>query len=264
MKNVLKALTPPILWTLGRHIKIRSDKSNLIKEEQGAYETKHGQFHYENIEAFQCLYHDYFVKEKYKFDTRSPKPFIIDGGDNIGVGCRYWKFLYPESEVIAFEPDENNFSLLQKNMTSYSEFKAEKKALWSSHGTLKFHAVGGESGHVADANSTAAEHGIIEVSAYRLRDLLDRKVDLLKLDIEGGEMEVLRDCKDLLGNVERIFVEHHSFLAQPQQLGEFFGILENAGFRLNIHVDFQARQPFLKRLVYNNKDCWLNVFGFRE
>ena len=43
------------------------------------------------------------------------------------------------------------------------------------------------------------------------------------------------------------------FLGQPQYLGEFFGILESAGFRLNIHVDFQAQQPFVKSLIYNNK-----------
>ena len=65
----------------------------------------------------------------------------------------------------------------------------------------------------------------------RLRNLLERKVQLLKLDIEGAELEVLRDCGARLQNVERLFVEHHSFLGRPQQLGEFFGILEAAGFR---------------------------------
>ena len=103
----------------------------------------------------------------------------------------------------------------------------------------------------------------MEVPAFRLRDLLDRKVDLLKLDIEGGEMEVLWDCKDSLGNVERIFVEHHSFVGQPQYLGEFFGILEAAGFRVNIHVDIVSQQPFINRTIYNSKDAWTNVFCYR-
>jgi FkbM family methyltransferase len=265
MRTLIKAFTPPIAWAFLRAIRAtlrQADQPN--GKEHGFLNLKHGQFHYDNTETFGGLYNDYFVKQKYKFESLNQRPFIIDGGANIGVGCRYWKFLYPEAEVYAFEPDENNFSLLEKNMLDIPSFRAEKKALWSSHGTLKFNAVGGEGGHVADADFRAGERSIVEVPAFRLRDLLDRKVDLLKLDIEGGEMEVLRDCKNLLGNVERIFVEHHSFLGQSQHLGEFFGILENAGFRLNIHVDFQARQPFFKRLVYNNKDCWLNVFGFRE
>jgi hypothetical protein len=77
-------------------------------------------------------------------------------------------------------------------------------------------------------------------------------------------MEVLRDCKNLLCNMERIFVEQHSFLEAPQQLSEFFEILENAGFRLNVQVDIPAKQPFVKRYIYNKKDSWINVFGFRK
>ena len=91
-----------------------------------------------------------------------------------------------------------------------------------------------------------------------------KKIDIIKLDIEGGEMEVLRDCKDYLHNVERIFVEHHSFLESPQQLSDFFGVLENAGFRINVQVDIPAKQPFLKRYIYNKKYSWINVFGFRN
>lgn len=264
MRSVIKAITPPIAWSFAKAIRAKCFTSPVPPEELGIAHTSHGLFHYDNRETFWALYNDYFVKEKYKFQSENPKPFIIDGGANIGVGCRYWKFLYPESEVIAFEPDEKNYALLEKNMAGIPGFQAEKKALWSSHGALMFNAIGGESGHVANANSNADGRSIVEIPAFRLRDLLDRKIDLLKLDIEGGEMEVLRDCKDRLQNVERLFVEHHSFLGQAQQLGDFFGILENAGFRINIHVDFQSRQPFLERITFNSKDSWLNVFAFRE
>lgn len=264
MRSVIKAITPPIAWSFARSMRDKCIRTGRPTQADGIYDLSHGEFHFENLEAFKCLYSDYFVKEKYKFESGNSNPFIIDGGANIGVGCRYWKFLYPKSEVLAFEPDEKNYALLGKNMVGIPGFQAEKQALWSSHGTLRFNAVGGESGHVADANSNADGRSIVEIPAFRLRDLLDRKVDLLKLDIEGGEMEVLRDCKDRLHNVERLFVEHHSFLGQPQELGEFFGILENAGFRINIHVDFQARQPFLERITFNSKDSWLNVFAFRE
>jgi FkbM family methyltransferase len=230
MRRIFKAFTPPILWSLGRKIKSGLVMKEEAPQENGISITNHGKFYYENKGAFKFLYNDYFIKEKYKFESGNPKPFIIDGGANIGVGCRYWKYLYPESEVIAFEPDELNFSLLEQNMADIPGFRAEKKALWSTHGALKFHALGGESGYVAGSNDEMKNTKFVEVPAFRLRNLLDRKVDLLKLDIEGGEMEVLRDCKDLLRNVERIFVEHHSFLEAPQQLSEFFEILENVTF----------------------------------
>jgi FkbM family methyltransferase len=264
MRRIIKAFTPPILWSLGRKIKNGLIIKKEASQEDGISTTNHGIFYYENEGAFKFLYNDYFIKEKYKFESTNQKPLIIDGGANIGVGCRYWKFLYPESEVIAFEPDELNFSLLNKNMINIPGFRAEKKALWSTNGALKFHAVGGESGYVAKANAEIGNPEFVVVPAFRLRDLLNRKIDLLKLDIEGGEMEVLRDCKDYLHNVERIFVEHHSFLESPQQLSDFFGVLENAGFRINVQVDIPAKQPFLKRYIYNKKYSWINVFGFRN
>lgn len=264
MRSVIKAITPPIAWSFVRLIRDKCIRSAGPTEADGIYDLSHGEFHFDSQEIFKFIYNDYFVKEKYKFKSRDSKPFIIDGGANIGVGCRYWKFLYPDSEVIAFEPDEKNYALLEKNMSGIPGFKAEKKALWSRHGTLKFHAVGGVGGYAEKTDLYFDKETVVEVPAFRLRDLLNRKIDLLKLDIEGGEMEVLRDCKDLLKNVERIFVEHHSFLGEPQNLGEFFDILESAGFRLNIHTDLEARQPFVERIVYNHKDCWLNVFGYRN
>jgi len=33
---------------------------------------------------------------------------------------------------------------------------------------------------------------------------------MLKIDIEGAEYDVLKDCEDSLENVKNIFVEYHS------------------------------------------------------
>lgn len=264
LRSVLKAITPPLLWSIGKGVKTKISQVQGDSKTPWQPEARHGKFTFENHDSFYALYKDYFVNEKYKFVCKTQTPLIIDGGANIGVSCRYWKFLYPEAEVIAFEPDETNFGLLQKNMEGFTSFQAEKKALWSSHGTLPFNAVGGEGGHVSKANPDVQTKMQTVVPTYRLRDLLGKKVDLLKLDIEGAELEVLQDCQDQLKNVERIFVEHHSFLGQTQKIGKFFGILENAGFRTNIRVDLQSKQPFLERITFNNKDCWLNVYAFRE
>lgn len=246
-------------------------RSNLAAEtakemsDSGRVETKNGVFYYDTLESFRGLYKTYFREEAYRFEVDVEKPFIIDGGANIGVGCRYLKHLYPQAEIIAFEPDEKMFGLLVKNMAGHSRFTARKMALWSSDGTLAFNAVGGEGGHLESVTSSGGRGASqFEVETLRLRNLLDRKVHLLKLDIEGAELEVLRDCQDLLPNVERLFVEHHSFLGQPQHLSEFFGILERAGFRVHLRVDLTSPQPFMRRIAYNGKDSWLNIFAFRE
>jgi len=53
--------------------------------------TPHGEFHYQDSASFRALYESYFNRETYRFETTNPKPYIIDGGANVGVSCRYWK-----------------------------------------------------------------------------------------------------------------------------------------------------------------------------
>ena len=99
--------------------------------------------------------------------------------------------------------------------------------------------------------------------ARRLRDLLDREVDMLKLDIEGAETEVLRDCAAELHCVKNLFVEYHSYLNQPQTIDEILGILKASGFRVYLESDQQLRQPFLWRPIKLGMDLRLNIFAYR-
>ena len=64
-----------------------------------------------------------------------PKPFIIDCGANIGLSVIYLKNLYPDAEIVAFEPDEQNFQLLQKNIASFGfkNVEARKEAVWTEN-----------------------------------------------------------------------------------------------------------------------------------
>jgi hypothetical protein len=50
------------------------------------------------------------------------------------------------------------------------------------------------------------------VESVRLRDYLDKPIEMLKIDIEGPEYIILKDCEDVLFNVSYIFIEYHSFM----------------------------------------------------
>jgi hypothetical protein len=119
---------------------------------------------------------------------------------------------------------------------------------------------GADGGRIA----IAGDDNLVELTTIRLQEFLYRKVDLLKIDIEGAEITVLEDCKDLLGNVDRIFVEYHSFSKTPQSLDKLLNILFNAGFRYNIqHVGVFSNNPFIKINEYHNMDLQLNIFAYR-
>ena len=52
----------------------------------------------------ELLFTEIFVAEPYRFTTQSKSPLIIDGGVNVGVSVAYFKWLYPDSRIIGFEP----------------------------------------------------------------------------------------------------------------------------------------------------------------
>ena len=212
--------------------------------------------------TYLLMYNDLFERQLYRFETASVHPLIIDGGANIGLSSIYFKRLYPKSKLIAFEPDPVIFEVLRRNCSAFglTEVELVAKALWSSETVLSFEPEGSCAGRIYQGRQVDAGRA---VKTCRLRDYLQRPVALLKLDIEGAETEVLRDCADLLINAEHIFVEHHSFLDRPQDLHIVINLLQQAGFRLFIEAAAPAPQPLVQRTIICGMDVQLNIFGFR-
>jgi hypothetical protein len=46
------------------------------------------------------------------------------------------------------------------------------------------------------------------------------EIDMLKLDIEGAEVDVIVDCLDRLHNIHNVLVEYHSFRWHKQRIDE--------------------------------------------
>ena len=214
--------------------------------------------------SFIFMYEEIFDHEIYRFNSFNSTPRIIDGGANIGLSVLYFKKLYPNSEIIAFEPDEKVFSTLTKNI-NYSAHKEGitlvQKALWNEETTLEFMSEGADAGRVQHVNRSC---NIMKVSTVRLRDYLAQTIDFLKLDIEGAELEVIRDCEDLLCNVDRMFIEYHSFLGMPQKLSELLEIISRSGFRFYLQPCVSLPQPLNEIRSYQGMDAQVNIFAYRE
>src|ERR1700741_4710485 len=88
-----------------------------------------------------------------------------------------------------------------------------------------------------------------------MRDWLNEPIDLLKLDIEGAEFDVLKDCDDRLSIVKCLFVEYHSFASQRQRLPELFAMLRDAGFRVHVQKDYFRASPLLDPIIENAWTC---------
>ncbi len=221
-------------------------------------------FEYADFASFKFIHEEIFKKEIYKFYTINPKPYIIDAGANIGLSIIYFKMMYPDAEITAFEPDDTIFNVLQKNISSFNlkDVKLIKKGLWNEETILNFFSEGADGGRIA---ITEDKNKLIKIETVRLREFINRPVDFLKIDIEGAETNVLTDCIDLLPNVERIFVEYHSFVNEPQHLHTLLSSLSTSGFRYYIqHIGVYSNKPFVKLENYLRMDLQLNIYAFKK
>ncbi len=211
------------------------------------------------------LNHELFELEIYKFSTVKKEPLIIDCGANIGLSIIYFKTLYPDAKLIAFEPDKNIFDYLQFNIASFDFQNVEliNKGLYKEETTLSFFSEGADGGRIASDNDNKA---LIKISTVKLSGYLkNQQVDFLKIDIEGAEADVLIECQDELKNVKNIFIEYHSFSDKPQTLSMILSILQNNGFRYYIeHTGVKSNHPFINIENYVGFDNQLNIFGYRK
>lgn len=213
--------------------------------------------------SFLSNYKEIFVEKIYAFSFKSSTPRILDLGANIGLSVLFFKQLYPNAQITAFEADPKIFEYLKKNVhgNGYTDSQLVNKAAWYENTTLKFSSKGADGGRVALAGDT----NIIEIDTIDINEFLkNNQFDFLKMDIEGAEEVVLPACKDRLTDIKFVFVEYHSKAGKNQSLDRIISILSEAGFRIHLHSVICSPSPFIKVNVHAGFDLQLNIFGWKE
>ncbi len=204
-----------------------------------------------------------FIEKVYQ-QQLPPKPFIIDCGANIGLSLIYLKQLSPDAEIIAFEPDERNFELLTQNVRSFglSQVDLRREAVWVEDTNLQFVAEGSMSSRIKIESSGQTAY----VKAIRLKKILNRCVDFLKIDIEGAEFSVMMDIADELHFVNHLFLEYHGSFEQNKELSQLFALLVQNGFSYYIKEATSVYDTPFEHLRKTNFpfDVQLNIFCFRN
>jgi FkbM family methyltransferase len=135
---------------------------------------------------------------------------VIDCGANKGEFARYCAENL-RARVISFEADPDLAELLPK----IPGVTFENKAIVGRPGPVDIHQVDGLCSSARF--HTAARHKVVTVPGVTLDNLFDEhglgSVDLLKLDIEGAELDVLEGLSvDSLSRIRQISCEFHDFL----------------------------------------------------
>jgi len=202
-----------------------------------------------------------FEREVYRFKAETSQPYIIDAGANIGLSILYFKRLYPDAKILAFEPDPEIFPMLAQNVAQLSDVEVREVAAWTNDEELTFYSEGSLAG--STELDFANKGNAVTIKAERLRDHIAKgPVDFLKIDIEGAENSVLFDIVDVLPNVRHLFFEYHSHPGKTQQLGELLKLVTDAGFRYVVNGARAPRLPFVQK-VSHGFDLQLDVSCFR-
>ena len=70
---------------------------------------------YFDLRQLNYLFREIILDTQYMFEADNDFPFIIDCGSNIGVGILFFKILYPQARIIAFEPDPETLNSKKKH-----------------------------------------------------------------------------------------------------------------------------------------------------
>lgn len=195
-----------------------------------------------NEQEYHLIKKEIFGKNIYYFDLKKDKQTILDLGSHIGVSILYFKEHYPNAEIVGFEPNPFLFEILKNNIfeNNLVDVDIYNKAVSDSEQDLTLHIDQNETkwystgGYLHGGWSGKQTTREIKVDSVRLSSLLNKNIDLLKVDIEGMELRVLQESKDLLKNVRNIVVEYHP--DQKKKLKKLINLLSSY-FKLEVFYE---------------------------
>jgi FkbM family methyltransferase len=156
-------------------------------------------------------------------------PRIADVGANVGLFSAFMLGRYPAAQIVAFEPDPENARLLARSLNSASvraTSEVHRACASSKDGAVRFIPGQHQFSHVAESG----EPGAIEVPTVDAFPAL-QDTDLAKIDIEGGEWEILADHRFAAMGPRSLVMEYHPRLcpgSDPRVFAE--RLLTEAGY----------------------------------
>jgi FkbM family methyltransferase len=135
----------------------------------------------------------------------------VDAGAHIGMASILFALKYPSARIIAIEPEPANFAALVRNTSPYKNVTSIQAALWREDGQV---TLGPSNAHPKGA-FRIDENGQQSVRAITMDTVMREarivSIDLLKVDIEGTEIEVFESCP-WINSAQIVAIELHEHM----------------------------------------------------
>ena len=190
-------------------------------------------------------------RAEYAFYIRYLRPgmTVFDVGANVGeLAILFSRFVGPEGRVYAFEPGPATFEKLRAVLEAMAarNVVAENAAVADGEGTRAFHVYDEAHSELnslgrrplekygLNLTSTTEEVRALTIDAYCEREGIG-SIDLLKVDVEGAELQVLRGAHRMLQErrVRRLLFEFgQTTFDMGNSPREIEGFLRGVGYRV--------------------------------
>lgn len=230
----------------------------------------HYVFYFSSLAYFEGLFSEIFFKETYYLVPTQEPIRVIDCGANIGMSLLYIKIRAPRAQVICFEPNPAALAVLKKNIEANGwgeEVQVFPYALGKKKGAVEFFvedkeatSSGGSTANYLEKKGRVLNSYFVEVDT--LSGYITSDVSLLKIDIEGGEFDVIEElvAQNKLQLVATMQLEYHyipDFFTRP--LSDMLALLEENGF----HTYVQPTAPPHQVVGHTTPHAYM-IFAWRN
>jgi FkbM family methyltransferase len=148
---------------------------------------------------------------------------VVDVGANVGYSCLLWCWQFPQARVLAYEPHPTHHRILERQLKAngYADRVTVVPAAATSRASTSFLVDADRCSTVVASSSAApAGQGVVRIDTVDFFETAGPEpIDLLKIDIEGGEYELMQDPRfdELALRVGAVLMEWHKLT--PEHLG---------------------------------------------
>ncbi|MDR2170570.1 MAG: FkbM family methyltransferase [Planctomycetaceae bacterium] len=137
---------------------------------------------------------------------------IIDAGANIGIRTLWFANRFPNAKIVAIEPETSNYNVLKINTAMYPNICCIQCGLWKSDVKLKIAPLDDNKNKYAFQVTEAIDDDfdVVGITIDAVKEQFNmQRVDILKCDIEGSEIEVFENSASWVNSVNYFIVELH-------------------------------------------------------